>query len=88
MQDDWVKLLPLAKFAYINAPYNSIGMSPNKARYSMTLDTRQGIEDNPQRGEIPTAKERAKWILEKRKELEATWLKTKEAQAKWYNKRH
>jgi hypothetical protein len=88
MQDDWVELLPLAKFAYMNAPHDSIGMSPNEARYGMTLDTRQGIEDDPQRGEIPTAKERAKWILEKRKELEATWLKTKEAQAKWYNKRH
>jgi hypothetical protein len=82
MQDNWVKLLPLAKFAYMNAPHNSIGMSPNKARYGMTLDTCQSIEDDPQRGEIPTIKERAKWILEKCKELEATWLKTKEAQAK------
>jgi hypothetical protein len=47
-------------------------MSLNKARYGITLDTRQCIEDDPQRGEIPTTKECAKWILEKRKELEAT----------------
>lgn len=88
MQDDWVDLLPLAKFAYMNTYHDSIGMSPNEARYGTTLDTRQGIEDDPQRGEIPTAKERAEGIILKRQELEATWRKTKEAQAKWYNQNH
>jgi hypothetical protein len=56
----------------MNALYNSIGMLSNKARYSMMLDTCQGINNDPQRGEIPTAKEYIKWILKKCKELEAT----------------
>jgi hypothetical protein len=60
MQDDWIELLPLVKFVYMNALYDSIGMSSNEARYGMTLDTRQGIEDDPQRGEILIAKECAK----------------------------
>jgi hypothetical protein len=47
-------------------------MSLNKVRYGITLDTCQGIKDDPQRGKILTTKERAKWILKKCKELEAT----------------
>lgn len=87
-QDDWVELLPIAEFAYNNAPHDSIGMSPNQARYGISLDTRQGIEDDPQRGEIPTVKQFAEHIIEKRAELEKAWLKAKESQAKWYNKNH
>jgi len=70
----------------MNAPHDSIGMSPNEARYGITLETRQGIEDDPQRGEIPTAREHADMIVEKRVQLEASWRRTKDAQAKWYNK--
>jgi transposase InsO family protein len=87
-QDNWTDLLPLAKFAYMNAPQESIGIAPNEARYGMLLETRQGIEDDPQRGEIPIAKERAEEIIEIRKQLEISWQKTKESQAKWYNKNH
>jgi hypothetical protein len=46
-QDDWVDLLPLAEFVYNNAYNDSIGMSPNQARYGVNLDARQGIEDDP-----------------------------------------
>jgi hypothetical protein len=88
MQDNWADLLALAKFAYMNAYHDSIGMTPNEARYGITLETRQGIEDDPQRREIPTAKERAKEVIEKRQQLETSWRKTKESQAKWYNKYH
>lgn len=85
MQDDWVNLLPLAEFAYNNAFHDSIGCSPNEACYGKSLDTRQGIANEPLRGEVPTAKERATQIVEVRQELENNWRKTKEQQAKWYN---
>ena len=70
MQDDWNTLLPMAEFAYNNAPHDSINISPNEARYGITLDTRQGIEADPPGGEIPHAKERAESIIKIRKELE------------------
>ena len=88
LQDDYVNLLPLAKFAYMNAYHEVIKMTPNKAKYGINLETRQGIEDNPIRGEIPTAKERAEEVVKKRQKLENSWRKTKETQAKWYNKNH
>ena len=88
MQDDWANLLPLAEFAYNNTPHDSIKISPNEARYGITLDTRQGIEDDPLRREIPLAKSRANNIVKIRQELERTWRKTKEIQTNWYNKNH
>ena len=54
----------------------------------MTLDTRQGIEDDSQRGEIPLVKNRANDIVKIKQELEKTWQRTKETQTKWYNKNH
>jgi hypothetical protein len=63
-------------------------MTPNQARYGINLDTRQGIEDDPLRGEIPFAKERAEKLVKIRQELEECWIKTKESQAKYYNKNH
>lgn len=87
-QDDWAELLHFAEFAYNNSHHESINMSPNKARYGVTLDTRQGVEDNPIRGEIPAAHNRAKQIIDLRKKLETTWLETKAMQTKYYNLRH
>ena len=78
----------MAEFAYNNAPYNSISIWPNEARYSITLDTRQGIEADPLGGEILHVKERAESIIKIRKELENSWRRTKESQTKWYNKNH
>jgi hypothetical protein len=87
-QDNWVDLLPLAEFVHNNAYNESIGMTPNRARYGVDLDTRQGIADDPQKGEIPLAKERAQDVVKLRGELEDRWRDAKEAQAKYYNKRH
>jgi len=64
--------LPIAKFAYINAYYDSINITPNIAKYGIELDIRQGIEDDPIKEEIPTIKEYTEIIIEKRKELEIT----------------
>jgi len=63
-------------------------MSPNQARYRVNLDTRQGIEDDPKKGEILIAKDRAEAIIQLRKELERRWEEAKETQAKYYNKRY
>ena len=63
-------------------------MSPNQARYRVNLDTRQGIKDDPKKGEILIAKDRAEAIIQLRKELERRWEEAKETQAKYYNKRH
>jgi hypothetical protein len=87
-QDDWVSLLPMAEFAYNNAPHDSIGISPNEARYGITLDNRQGIADDSQKGEIPHAKERANELIQIRKKLENSWRRTKDSQVKWYDKNH
>jgi hypothetical protein len=87
-QDDWVDLLPVAEFAYNNAPHDSIGMSPNQARYGLSLDVSQGIADDPLRGEIPAARQRAEQLVETRKALEKSWRETKEAQARGYNQKH
>jgi hypothetical protein len=54
----------------------------------MTLDTRQGIEDDPSRGEITEAKDRAQRVVKIRQELEESWRKAKETQEKWYNQKH
>jgi hypothetical protein len=87
-QDDWVSLLPMAEFAYNNAVHDSIAISPNEARYGITLATHQGIVGDPPRGEIPHAKDRAKDLTKIREKLENSWRRTKESQAKWYNKNH
>jgi len=63
-------------------------MSPFEAIHSQPLDMCQGIEDNPKKGEIPTAKQNAQNIVEVQKRLEEAWRKTKESQAKWYNQTH
>jgi len=57
-------------------------MTPNKARYGINLKTRQSIEDNPIKGEILIAKEQAEEVVKKCQELENSWHKTKEIQAK------
>ena len=66
MQDNQTNLLLLAEFAYNNALYDLIRISPNKARYGLTLDIYQGIKDNPKKGKIKTIKENAIQILKKR----------------------
>jgi hypothetical protein len=63
-QDNWTELLHFAEFAYNNTVHDAIKMSPNQARYGINLQTRQGIEDNPVKGEIPLAKERAAYIVQ------------------------
>jgi hypothetical protein len=88
LQDDWVKLLPIAEFAYNNSFHSSIKMSPNEALYGETLDTRNGIEVDPKKGEIPAAKQNAEYIVQKRLQLEEAWKHSKLQQEKWYNKRH
>ena len=65
LQDDYINLLLLAKFAYINAYHEAIKMTPNKARYSINLETRQGIEDDLIKKEISIAKEQAKEVIKK-----------------------
>ena len=54
-------------------------MSLNEAKYSMLLDSRQGIKDDLTRREMPTAKKRAEEVIKKRQELEINWRKTKES---------
>jgi hypothetical protein len=87
-QDDWVELLHFAELTYNNTFHDSIRMSPNQARYGINIDLRQGVEDDPTKREVPAAKDRARQILELRKELEEAWKQTKEAQIRGYNKLH
>jgi len=87
-QDDWVELLPIAEFAYNNSIHSSIGMSPNQARYGINLETRQGVEVDTTRGEIPTATEHAERMTKLRERLENSWAESKKQQAKYFNQKH
>ena len=60
----------MAEFVYNNSWHESIRMTPNRARYGVDLDTRQGIEDDPDIGNIPLAKDRAKDLVKIRQALE------------------
>jgi hypothetical protein len=72
----------MAEFVYNNALYNLISILLNKAYYSIILDTCQGIKADPLGEEILYIKERVESIIKIRKELENSWQRTKESQAK------
>ena len=57
LQDDYVNLLPLAKFAYINAYHKAIKITLNKAKYSINLKTCQSIKNDFIRRKILITKE-------------------------------
>jgi len=84
-QNDWVKWLPTAEFAYNNSKHAATGISPFFATYGK----HPRIEDEPDRENCsaPAALKRVDTLIEARKALEARWQKTVDTQAKYYNKK-
>ena len=85
-QDDWVRLLPMAEFAYNNSKHSVIGVSPFFA-YTGSHPS-MGVRDDPGPIDVPTASNRATQLNQVRQELEAHWKKTVVDQARYHNRTH
>ena len=83
-QSNWVGLLLLAKFAYNNAKYSKIGVSPFYTYYKFYPRLKYKVKvDNS--SSILAASKRIKRISLKRKVLAKYWEYATKAQAKYYN---
>jgi hypothetical protein len=87
-QDNWVELLPMALFAYHNAYHDAIKTTPNKVRYGINLEDRQGLEEEFPGREVPLAKDRAKMLVDIREKMNYYWAQAKATQTASYNARH
>jgi transposase InsO family protein len=85
-QDDWVRFLPMAEFAYNNSKHSVIGVSPFYA-YTGTHPS-MGVRDEPGPIDVPTASDRATQLNQVRQDLEAHWKKTVGDQARYHNRTH
>jgi transposase InsO family protein len=84
-QDDWVRLLPLAEFAYNASCHSSTGVAPFYA-YSLT-NPEMDVDIRPLTGEVPSALQRAEELQEVRREIDRRYTDTVKAQAKYYNRK-
>jgi hypothetical protein len=87
-QDDWVRLLPSAEFAYNNSVNASTGMTPFGIcyRWKPSLRINPDAGDDVIEGEAPDARRVAEEIdIEESTKL---WQSTQEASRKYYNQKH
>lgn len=84
-QETWVKLLPLAEFAYNNSNQATIGVSPFYACYGFhpRLDCEPMASAS-----VPAAAERISEITQMRVNLQTSWEKATKYQASYYNAHH
>ena len=86
-QDNWARLLLMAKYAYNNAVNASTSQTPSKALmgYNSDFDIEMSWEPEP-------ASHNTQKCIEKldalRKQLQASWEQARIAQKKYYNKKH
>jgi transposase InsO family protein len=85
-QDNWAGLLPLAEFAYNNAPHASTKQSPFYSLYGYHPALNCDITEREQ--SVPAAIERVKHFQQIRGELENHLHHASETQAKAYNQKH
>ena len=83
-QDDWVKWLPLAEFAYNNSFHQTIGGTPFFMEYGYHPKMEEEIQPGISR-DVPSALDRAVGLLAMRRYLEANWKATVNKQ---YNQKH
>jgi len=87
-QSNWVKLLPLAKFAYINAKQSTLKCSFFYAMTEYNAFIHYNIENNVWEEEVPTAKDRVKQLHKAYEKLLKQWKSAVASQVKAYNQRH
>lgn len=84
-QNDWLELLPLAKFAYNNAEHSSIGVSPFVANYGYTPSWNISIVDNSDI-QSPGAFRLSTRLKLTRDRIKTALQELQLAQAKYFNK--
>jgi len=87
-QDDWVKWLPQAEFAYNNAAHSSTGTSPFFAMYGYNPQFTWDVAVDIPEGEAPAARSRAEAIDAERKRLTERLQEAVKYQAHYYDQRH
>jgi len=87
-QNNWVKLLSLTEFAYINAKQSTLGCSSFYMMTGYNAFIYYDVEDNAWEEKVPTAKNRVKQLHEARKKLSKQWESAVTSQVKAYNKKH
>jgi transposase InsO family protein len=86
-QDDWVKWLPLAEFAYNNSRHSSTGDTPFRLLFG--LDPRMDFMETDASGVVdPNALEGARSLEERRDRAREALVKAREYQKAYYDKSH
>ena len=87
-QDNWVNLLLLAEFTYINAKQATLECSSFFVLMKYNISIHYDVEDNAFEGEVPTAKKRIKKLHKIREMMLKCWERVVASQVRAYNKRH
>ena len=87
-QNDWLKWLSLAEFAYNNSDHVSTKISPFMTYTKKNLKFTEKIRFAEDNHEVPVVKKKIKTIFDIKKNFEAKWQAIKNQQFKWYNLKH
>jgi len=87
-QNNWVKLLPLTEFVYINAKQSTLRCSSFYMMTGYNTSIHYNIEDNTWEEKVLTIKNRVKQLHEARKKLSKQWESAVASQVKAYNQKH
>jgi len=87
-QSNWVKLLSLAKFVYINTKQSTLKCSLFYVMTEYNAFIHYNVENNVWEEEVPAAKDRVKQLHKAHEKLLKWWESTVASQVKAYNQRH
>lgn len=85
-QDNWVRLLPMAEFAYNNSVHSATGVTPFFAATERHL--KMGLNLNPHKSQAIEAAELERKLDAIQKDLKLRLLQANEKYLTYYNKRH
>ena len=86
-QDNWARLLPIAKYAYNKAVNASTGLTPFKALIGYNPNFNIEMSQKPELA-FQNAQERIEELNALKRPLQASWEQARNAQEKYYNKKH